>query len=69
MAFILLWSSTVRVNDSQAHRMMDVTRKHISHVLEMKEILLSLKVGFNLVNAGVVCVILESISGLKPYQL
>ena len=66
MACILLWSSAVRVHDSQAYRKMDVTRGCISHILELKEILLSFQTGFILVNAAVVCAILESISGLEP---
>ena len=41
MACILLWSSAVKVHDSQAYRKMDVTREHISHILELREILLS----------------------------
>ena len=41
MACILLLSSAVRVQDSQAYRKMDVTRKHISHILELREILQS----------------------------
>ena len=45
---------------------MDVTREHISHILELREILLSFQTGFNLVKAAVVCAILESISGLEP---
>ena len=56
----------MRVYDSQAYRKMDVTRERISRILEMKEILQSFQTGFNLVNAAVVCVILESISGLEP---
>ena len=66
MACILLWSSAVRVQDSQAYRKMDVTRECISHILELREILLSFQTGFNLVNAAVVCAVLESISGLEP---
>jgi len=34
--------------------------------LELREILLSIQTGFSLVNAAVVCAILESISGLEP---
>ena len=34
-------------------------------ILELREILLSFKTGFNLVNAAVACAILESISGLE----
>ena len=40
MACTLLWSSAVRVNDSQAYRKMNVTREHISGILELREILL-----------------------------
>ena len=56
----------MRVHDSQAYRKMDVTRKPISHILELREILLSIQTGFSLVNAAVVCAILQSISGLEP---
>ena len=45
---------------------MDVTRERISCILEMREILMSFQTGFNLVNADVVCAILESISGFEP---
>ena len=65
MACILLWSSAVRVHDSQAYRKMDVTKERISRILELREILLSFQTGFNLVNAAVVCAILDSISGLE----
>ena len=44
----------------------DGCHKRISRILEMREILLSFQIGFNLVNAAVVCAILESISDLKP---
>ena len=54
MACILLWSSAVKVHDSQAYRKMDVTRGLISRILELTEILLSFQTGFNLVNASVV---------------
>ena len=71
MVCILLWSSAVRVHDSQAHRKMDVTRdtcdkRYISRILELREILLSIQTGFSLANAVVVCAILESISSLEP---
>ena len=56
----------MRVNDSQAYRKMDVTREHISCILELREILLSFQTGFNLVNATVVSAILEGTSGLEP---
>ena len=66
MAWILLWSSALRVHDSQAYRKMDVTRERISHILELREILLSFQTGFNLLNAAVICANLKSISGLEP---
>ena len=66
MACALLCISAVRVNDSQAHRKIDVTRERITCILELREILLSFQTSFKLVNAAVVCAILESISGLEP---
>ena len=63
---ILLWSSAVRVHDSQAYRKMDATTECTSHILELREILLSFQTGFYLANAAVVCAILESILGLEP---
>ena len=48
------------------YRKMDVMREHISHILELREILLSFQTGFNLVNAAVVYAILEGIPGLEP---
>ena len=59
----------MRVHDSQAYGKMDVIRERISRILELREILLSIQTGFNLVNAAVVCVILEGISDLKPLSL
>ena len=49
----------------KAHRKMIATREHISRALELREILLSFKTGFNLVNAAVVCAILKNITGLE----
>ena len=46
MACILLWSSALGVHDSQAYRMMDVTREHIGCILELREIFLSFPTGF-----------------------
>ena len=56
----------MRVHDSQAYRKIDVTREHISRILELREILLSFQTGFNLVNAAVVFAMQESSSGLEP---
>ena len=43
----------MKVRDSQAYRKMDMTRKHTSRILELREILLSFQPDFNLVNAAV----------------
>ena len=59
----------MRVHDSQAHRKMGVTSKRMSCILELREILLSFQTDSNLVNAAVVCAILESISGLEPSSI
>ena len=56
----------MKIHDSQAYRKMDVTRERISCISELREILLSFQTGLGLVNAAVVCAILESISGLEP---
>ena len=56
----------MRVHDSQAYRKMDVTRERISRILGLREILLSIQIGFSLVNAAVACAILQSNSGLEP---
>ena len=66
MACILLWSSAVRVHDSQAYRKMDLTRERISHIFALRETLLSIQTSLSFVDAAVVCAILESISGLEP---
>ena len=55
MSCILLWSSTVRVHDSQACRKMDAIRGRISSILELREILLSFQTGLNRVNAAIAC--------------
>ena len=59
----------MRVHNSQAYRKMDVTRERISRNLDLREILMSFQTGFSLVNAAVVCAILESISGLEPLSV
>ena len=47
LAGFLLCSSAVRVHDSQACGKMDVTRERISRILELRNLLLSFKTGFN----------------------
>ena len=61
MVCILPCSSAVKVHDSQAYRKMDVTRERIRCILELREMFLSFQTGLSLVNAAVVCAILESI--------
>ena len=56
----------MRVHDLQAYREMDVTRESISRISELRKMHLSFQTGFNLVNAVVVCAVMESISGLEP---
>ena len=51
MACIILRNSAVRVHDSQAFSMMNVTREHIRRILQLREMLLSFLIGFNLVSA------------------
>ena len=41
---------------------MDVTREGISRILELRKMLLSFQIGFNLVIAAVVCDVMENIS-------
>ena len=69
MACILFWNSVLRAYESHAYRKMDVTMERISRILELRELLLSFQTGFNLVNAAVVCAILESTSAWNPPQL
>ena len=45
---------------------MDTTWERISRILELREMLLLFQTGFNLVNAVVICAVLESISGSGP---
>ena len=66
MAGILLCSSAVGVCDSQAYKKFDVTWECICPSMKLREMLLSLQIGFNHVNAAVICAILESISGFEP---
>ena len=53
----LLLGSMIQKNTGK----MDVTRERISRILELREILLSFKTVFNLVNTAVVCGIVKSI--------
>ena len=64
--WLVFFFGAVRVHDSQAYREMDETRECISHILELREILLSFQTGFSLVNAAVACAILPSNSCLEP---
>ena len=66
MACILLWSSAVRVHDSQAYRSRYDKGAHQSYRGAERNILPSFQTGFSLVSAAVVSALLESISGLEP---
>ena len=68
MARILLCISAVRIHDSQAYKKTDVTRERISRISELRDMLLSFQTGFSLVNAAVVCAILES-QAWNPRQI
>ena len=59
----------MRVHDSQASREMDLTRERISLILELRKMLPSFQIGFNLVSAAVVGAILESIPGFELSSL
>ena len=65
----ILCSSAVRIHDSQAYKKIDVTRKRIGRIFELREMFLSFHIGFNLVIAAVVCAILENISVLEPLSV
>ena len=65
MACTLLWSFAERAHDSQAYRKLDVRKERISRILELREMLLSFQTGFNLVNAAVVCAVLEAYDCFK----
>ena len=43
-----------------------MTRERINRILELREMLLSFQTGLKLVNAAVVCAILDSIPYLEP---
>ena len=59
-------NSAVKVHDSQAYRNMEMTRECISFSFCLRDMLLSLPMGFSFVRAAVACAILERISGLEP---
>ena len=61
----ILFSCAVRIHDLQVYRKIDVTRERVSHIFEMMKMLPSFQTGLNLINAAVVCAVLESISGLE----
>ena len=48
---------------------MDVIRKHISRILELREIPLSLHTGFSLVNAAVACASLTLLNCAFPLDV
>ena len=46
---------------------MDVTREHISRIMELTKMLLSFQTGFSLVSVAVICAVLSQ--ALNPRQL
>ena len=50
------------------YKKMNVTWERTNRILELREMLLLSRTGFNLVSAAVVCAILGSISGLEPEE-
>ena len=47
----------------------EIGSESFGRILELRETLMSFQTGFNLVNAAVVCAILESIPGLEPLSV
>ena len=63
---VLFSNSAVKVHDSQAYRVMVMTRERISFTFDSIDMLLSFQMGFSFVRAAVACAILERTSGLEP---
>ena len=63
---ILLSMSAIMIHTSHAYKNMEMTREHISLILELIAMLLSFQMNFTLVTAAVVWAILDSALGLDP---
>ena len=59
-------NSAVKVYDSQAYRNMEMIIERTSFTFDLRNMLLSLQMGFSLVRVAVACAVLEIISGLEP---
>ena len=59
-------NSTVKIQDSQAYRNVEMTRERISFTFEPRERFITLQMGFSFVRAVAACAILERISCLEP---
>ena len=59
-------SSVLKGYDSQAYRYMDMTRERISFAFDLRDMLLSLHIGFSFVRVAVACAMLERNSGFEP---
>ena len=66
MSCILLSVSAVSFQDSQAYRNMDMSREHISLIIELSAIFLSFQMVLSLASAAVDWAILARSSGLDP---
>ena len=56
------------MSNKHHYRKMAATRELISRILELRKMLLSFPTGFNLVNAAVVCAVLDSISNEQHHN-
>ena len=61
--------SDINVQLSQAHNCTETTRERIRLIFELRGMCLSLQMVFSLASAAVVCVILDSTSGLEPWSV
>ena len=66
MAFILLSSSAVSVQDSHAYKNMDMTNERISLIFGLRTMFLSFQMVLSFARAAVVWADLASTSGLDP---
>ena len=64
-AWVLFFNSTVKVQESQAYRNMEVTREGISITFDPRD-MLSVQTGFGFVRAAVAWVIVVGTSGFEP---
>ena len=59
----------MNVRDSQAYKSIQTANESMSLIFELKEIFLSFQIIFSLAGVALVCAILNSTSGLKPWSV